>query len=278
MIPDASVRLTFPAVALDSSPLGPADVSLSGRVAVVTGAAVGIGRATALALARFGADVAVCDRDVANLDSLADEIEGLGRHVVAAELDVRDGDGVATFLETVRAQRDRVDVLVNNAGGGFRAGFLDVSEKGQRSLVDENFTSVTHFVRGVVPLMPPTGGSIITITSIEAHRAGPEFAVYSAMKAACTSLTKSLALELGPKMIRVNCIAPDVIPTPGIGTELGVHTPLPRAGHADDIAGAVVFLASDALSGFVTGTTIHVDGGNLAAGGWRRQDDGSYTT
>ena len=92
------------------------------------------------------------------------------------------------------------------------------------------------------------------------------------------SLTKSLALELGPRMIRVNCVAPDVIPTPGSAPSCGVHTPLPRAGHVDDIAGAVVFLASDALSGFVTGTTIHVDGGNLAAGGWRRQDDGSYTT
>ncbi len=263
---------------LDPSPLGPASISLAGRVAIVTGAAVGIGRATALALARFGADVAVCDRDVENLDELAGEIEGLGRQVVAAGLDVRDADGVAGFLATARDRLGHVDVLVNNAGGGFRAGFLDVSEKGQRSLVDENFTSVTHFVRGVVPLMAAKGGSIITITSIEAHRAGPDFAVYSAMKAACMSLTKSLALELGPRMIRVNCIAPDVIPTPGIGTGLGIHTPLARAGHADDIAGAVVFLASDSLSGFVTGTTIHVDGGNLAAGGWRRLDDGTYTT
>jgi 3-oxoacyl-[acyl-carrier protein] reductase len=258
--------------------LDPASVALTGRVALVTGAAVGIGRATALALARFGADLAVCDRDVENLDSLVDELEGLDRQVVAAGIDVRDDDAVTGFLATVGDRFGRVDVLVNNAGGGFRAGFLDVSEKGQRSLVDENFTSVTHFVRGVVPLMSADGGSIVTITSIEAHRAGPEFAVYSAMKAACMSLTKSLALEFGPQMIRVNCVAPDVIPTPGIGGELGVHTPLPRAGHVDDIAGAVVFLASDALSGFVTGTTIHVDGGNLAAGGWRRQDDGSYRT
>ncbi len=259
-------------------PLDPASVALTGRVAVVTGAAVGIGRATALALARFGADLAVCDRDVENLDTLADEIEGLGRRVVAAGLDVRDADAVAGFLATVGERFGIVDVLVNNAGGGFRAGFLDVSAKGQQSLVDENFTSVTHFVRGVVPLIPATGGSIVTITSIEAHRAGPEFAVYSAMKSACMSLTKSLALELGPRMIRVNCVAPDVIPTPGIGADIPVRTPLPRAGDPDDIAGAVVFLASDALSGFVTGTTIHVDGGNLAAGGWRRTDDGTYTT
>ena len=94
-------------------------------------------------------------------------------------------------------------------------------------------------------------GSIINITSIEAHRAGPGFAIYSAMKAAVANLTKSLALELGERLIRVNCIAPDVIPTPGIG-EVPVKTPLPRAGHVDDVAGAAVFLASD-LARFVTG-------------------------
>jgi NAD(P)-dependent dehydrogenase (short-subunit alcohol dehydrogenase family) len=123
--------------------------------------------------------------------------------------------------------------------------------------------------------MPARGGSIINVTSIEAHRAAPGFAVYSAMKAAVVSLTKSLALELGPRLIRVNCIAPDVIPTPGIGFEHGVHTPLPIAGQVDDIAGAAIYLASD-LSRFVTGTTVHVDGGNWASGGWVRQADGSY--
>jgi NAD(P)-dependent dehydrogenase (short-subunit alcohol dehydrogenase family) len=92
------------------------------------------------------------------------------------------------------------------------------------------------------------------------------------MKAAVANLTKSLALELGERMIRVNCIAPDVIPTPGIG-DLPVRTPLPRAGHVDDVAGAAVFLASD-MARFITGTTIHVDGGNWAAGGWRRGPQG----
>jgi 3-oxoacyl-[acyl-carrier protein] reductase len=121
------------------------------------------------------------------------------------------------------------------------------------------------------------GGSIINLTSIEAHRAGPGFAVYSAMKAAVASLTKSLALELGARGIRVNCVAPDVIPTPGIGGELPVKTPLPVAGHVDDVAGAVIYLASD-LSRFVTGSTVHVDGGNWAAGGWGRAPDGSWIT
>ena len=258
-------------------PLEPSAVLLTDRVAVVTGAAVGIGEAIALAFANFGAHVAICDRDVENLDGTADAVEATGRRVVAAELDVREGDQVDGFLEVVREEFDHVDVLVNNAGGGFRAPFLDVNAKGQESLVRENFVSVTHFIRGVVPLIPDTGGSIVNMTSIEAHRAAPGFAVYSAMKAAVASLTKTLALELGDRMIRVNCIAPDVIPTPGIGVDLPMHTPLPRPGHVDDIAAAAVYLASD-LGRFVTGTTIHVDGGNLAAGGWQRGEDGTFTT
>ena len=258
-------------------PIDPSVALLTDRVAVVTGAAVGIGEAIATALARFGAHVAICDRDVENLDATANEVESVGRRVLAAELDVRDGDAVTTFFDQVHSEFGAVDILVNNAGGGFYAPFEDVNAKGQDSLIRENFVSVTHFIRGMVPLAPERGGSIINITSIEAHRAGPGFAVYSAMKAGIASLTKSLALELGPRLIRVNCIAPDVIPTPGIGAEMGVHTPLPIVGHVDDIASAAIYLASD-MSRFVTGTTIHVDGGNLAAGGWRRTDDGTYIT
>ena len=257
--------------------LDPQTALLTDRVAVVTGAAVGIGEAIAKAFARFGAHVAVCDRDVENLEETAQAIEAEGRRAVTGELDVREAEPVAAFLERVGSELGHVDVLVNNAGGGFYASFLDVNAKGQDSLVRENFVSVTHFIRGVVPLMPETGGSIINLTSIEAHRAAPGFAVYSAMKAAIAQLTMSLALELGPRLVRVNCIAPDVIPTPGIGGELGVHTPLPVAGDVDDVAAAAVFLASD-MSRFVTGTTVHVDGGNWVAGGWHRKEDGTYMT
>jgi NAD(P)-dependent dehydrogenase (short-subunit alcohol dehydrogenase family) len=258
-------------------PLEPSAALLTDRVAIVTGAAVGIGEGIARAFANFGAHLAICDRDVANLDRTADEIERAGRRVVAAELDVREREEVDGFLDVVREQLGPVDILVNNAGGGFKAAFLDVNAKGQDSLVRENFMSVTHLIRGVVPLMPESGGSIVNLTSIEAHRAAPGYAVYAAMKAAVTNLTKSLALELGDRMIRVNCIAPDVIPTPGIGGDVPVNTPLARAGHVDDVAAAAVYLASD-LGRFVTGTTIHVDGGNLAAGGWRRADDASFST
>jgi 3-oxoacyl-[acyl-carrier protein] reductase len=258
-------------------PLIPDSALLTDRVALVTGAAVGIGEAIATALARFGADVAICDRDVPNLDQTADEIEAAGRRVVAGELDVRDGEQVEAFVGTVGEQFGRVDILVNNAGGGFNALFLDVNAKGQDALVRENFTSVTNFVRPVVPLMSDRGGSIINVTSIEAHRAGPGYAVYSAMKAAIASLTKSLALELGHHLIRVNCIAPDVIPTPGIGNDLPLTTPIPRRGHVDDVVGAAVYLSGD-LSPFVTGTTVHVDGGNTAAAGWYRRPDGTFAT
>jgi 3-oxoacyl-[acyl-carrier protein] reductase len=257
--------------------LDPDVARLTDRVAVVTGAAVGIGEAIAKAFARFGAHVAICDRDVENMGETATAIEAEGRRVVTGALDVREADQVEGFLGAVRDELGHVDVLVNNAGGGFYSNFMDVNGKGQDSLIRENFVSVTHFIRGVVPLMPQTGGSIINLTSIEAHRAAPGFAIYSAMKAGLAQLTMSLALELGPKLIRVNCIAPDVIPTPGIGDEFGVHTPLPVAGHVDDIAAAAVFLAGD-MSRFVTGTTVHVDGGNWVAGGWHRREDGTYMT
>ena len=255
--------------------LEPAAALLTDRVTIVTGAAVGIGEAVATTFAAFGAHVAICDRDAPNLDETAAVIGRTGGRVVTGELDVREAEAVDAFVGRVRDELGPIDVVVNNAGGGFFSPFLDVNAKGQDSLIRENFSSVTHFVRAAAPRMNERGGSVVNITSIEAHRAGPGFAVYSAMKAAVASLTKSLALELGPRRVRVNCIAPDVIPTPGIGMEHGVHTPLPDAGHADDVAGAAVFLASD-LSRFVTGTTVHVDGGNWAAGGWVRQDDGTY--
>jgi 3-oxoacyl-[acyl-carrier protein] reductase len=264
-----------PAPPGDRLPFGPDAFSLRGRVAIVTGAAAGIGRAVALAFARFGADVAICDRDAPNLEELAAELRGAGGRVAAGVLDVRDTTSVGTFVEQVGVELGRLDVLVNNAGGGFAAAFLDVNDRGQDALVRENFTSVTNFVRACVPLMHD-GGSIVNITSIEAHRAAPNFAVYSAMKAGVANLTKSLALELGHRLVRVNCIAPDVIPTPGIG-KIDVRTPLPIAGHVDDVAAAAVYLASDAAR-FVTGTTIHVDGGNLAAGGWMRRPDGTFAT
>lgn len=256
-------------------PLDPSIFDLTGRVALVTGAAQGIGEAIAMAFARFGAGLALCDRNGADLARLAAEIEVVDVPVCHQELDVRDPDALDTFFDHVSGFHDRLDIVVNNAGGGFRADFVDLSPNAEDALIKENFTSVAGVTRRAVPLMAD-GGSIINITSIEAHRAAPGYAVYSAMKAGVANLTKTLALELGGRGIRVNCIAPDVIPTPGIGGLHAVKTPLPYAGHVDDVAAAAVYLAGDGAR-FVTGSTLSVDGGNRAAGGWHRDAHGAFT-
>jgi len=250
-------------------------VALEGRVAVVTGAARGIGEAIALAFARFGADLALCDRDAEGLGACARQVEAAGRRAVTGVLDVRDESALAAFFASVTRAFPRIDVLVSNAGGGFQAPFLEVSARGRDALIRENFTQLAECVRLAAPTLGE-GASVIFVTSIEAHRAAPGYALYAAMKAAAANLAGSLALELGARGIRVNCIAPDAIPTPGVGESLP-PTPLARRGTPDDVAGAAIFLASE-LSRFVTGTTLHVDGGNHAAGGWRRRPDGSWET
>lgn len=254
----------------------PEDVALDGRVAVVTGAAAGLGEAIALGLGRFGCDLAVCDRDAENLAATVEEVRRRGRRVEPAVLDVRDDEAVRAFAGQVGAAFGRVDVLVNNAGGTFLRPFLEMSSRAEAAIVAENFGSVTSFVRAFVPLMA-SGGSIVNLTSIEAHRAAPQAAVYGAMKAAVAHLSKTLALELGDRHIRVNCIAPDFIPTPGLGGfgATPPWTPLPGPGTVDDIVGAAVWLAGP-LSAFVTGQTLHVDGGKHAAGGWSRNTDGAF--
>jgi len=264
--------------------LGPDAASLAGKTAIVTGAAQGIGAATAGALARFGADVAICDREADGLRATAVDVEAVGRRCITGQLDVRDHGAVEGWLGEVASAFGHLDILVNNAGGGFYAAFLDVSTKGQASLVDENFTSVTNFVRGCVPLMT-SGGSIINVTSIEASRAAPGFGVYAAMKAAVENLSKTLALELAARSIRVNVVAPDAIPTPGDedlaeavsqGDRDAYAAKVPLGwGVPDDCAGPIVFLAGD-LARYVTGTVLHVDGGSHAASGWARRGDGTY--
>jgi len=258
-------------------------VSLDGQVAVVTGAAKGIGQATALALANFGADLAICDRDVEGMQQTARDVEAIGQRCLTAALDVRDTAAVDSWVAEIGRELGQIDVLVNNAGGTFYAHFFDTNAKGERAMVDENFTSVTNFVRACVPLMPD-GSSIVNVTSIEAHRAAPGFGIYAAMKAAVESLTKTLALELAPRRIRVNTVAPDAIPTSGdavnaeaVGSDRAAYEPkVPLGwGTVDDCAGPIVFLATG-LASFMTGTTLHVDGGSHAASGWVRRPDGTY--
>jgi len=253
-------------------------LGLEGKVVLITGAAAGIGAASAALFAEAGATPALCDR----ADGFGDTDDPIRR-----TFDVRDAAAMDAFVDAVVARHGRIDVVVNNAGGTFAAPLVDVSPKGEAALIAENFTQVTALVRAAVPHVPD-GGSIVNITSIEAHRAAPLYAVYAAMKAAQANLTQTLALELAPRGIRVNAMAPDVLETEGTGSVTGGGLageqatsgsayrtpPVPPLGHwgtARDGAAAVLFLASD-LARFVTGVTLHVDGGNLAAGGWHRVD------
>jgi 3-oxoacyl-[acyl-carrier protein] reductase len=269
-------RLASGAVVTDASAL-----DLTGKVAVVTGAARGIGKSLAHSLEACGARLALCDRLGDLMTETAKEFDS---DPLVSILDVRDLAAVNAFIEEIKERFGRVDILINNAGGGFYAAVMDVSSGGQTALVNENFTSVTNFVRGCVPLMPE-GSSIINITSVEVTRAAPGFGIYAAMKAAVEHLSKTLALELAPRKIRVNTIAPDGIPTPGDeglgesamqGGREKYAPKLPMGwGNEDDCAGPMLFLASD-LSRYVTGTTVHVDGGSSAASGWSRREDGTY--
>ncbi|MEZ5382932.1 MAG: SDR family oxidoreductase [Microthrixaceae bacterium] len=264
---------------------GPDWARLDERWVLVTGAARGLGRAISVGAARFGADIVAFDRDEVGLTGLRDEVESLGRTCVTGVCDVRDSQTVDALLADAMERTEGLDVLVNNAGGGFWAPFLEVTPGGEAALIAENFTQVTHLIRRCVPHLVP-GGSIISVTSVEGHRAGPGFAIYSAMKAAVENLTRTLALELADRRIRVNAVAPDMIPTPGdealaetagaLADDRYASQPWPDSGTPEDAAAAVVFLASD-MARFITGATIHLDGGTLAASGWkRRRSDGSW--
>jgi len=261
---------------------------LAGKVALVAGGGGGLGRAAALDLARAGAALALCDIDAESLSRTASDARALGAETIEETLDVRDGEALARFFDAAHRHHHRLDVLVNVVGGTFRAPFLGVNAKGRETLVRTNFTWVVEAIGLASKLMTESGrgGSIITITSIEAHRAAPGFALYGAMKAAVTHLTRTLAVELGPAGIRVNCLAPDFVPTPGMaevassagsaGRRAAMHErdpgdaltiPLGRKGRLEDVGNCVLFLASE-LSSYITGTTLHPDGGALAGSGW----------
>lgn len=252
--------------------ISPSDILLTDRVAVVTGGGAGIGRAVAAGLAAFGAKVAIWERDTQSCAESASDIGALG--IVT---DVRDGDQVATAFDRTVAELGPVTILVNNAGGVFFSKLLDTSENGWDALYKANLRHVllcTQLVaRALVEAKLP--GSIINLTSIEGVRAAPGYAAYAAAKAGVINYTKTAAFELAPDGIRVNAIAPDFTLTEGLmrltpegpGPEISQAIPQGRPGHVDEIAGTAAFLASD-MASYITGQTIHVDGGSHAAGGW----------
>jgi NAD(P)-dependent dehydrogenase (short-subunit alcohol dehydrogenase family) len=264
---------------------------LEGKVAVVTGGAGGLGWPIARDLALAGVDVAVCDRDPDAVADVTPRLNALPVRTLVRHADVREPEAMAQFFSEVDETFGRVDVLVDVPGGGFVAPLMSTNAKGWQAIIRQNFTYVLDTTQHAVRRMQAqgSGGSIIYISSIEGHRAVPNRAVYGAMKAAITNLAQTLALELGADNIRVNTVAPDLFPTPATGgshpefdaTEKGrlrrtVAVPLGRYGTGEDLSGCLLFLASD-LSSYVTGTTLHVDGGTLASSGWFNWPDDGWT-
>jgi 3-oxoacyl-[acyl-carrier protein] reductase len=252
--------------------IDPANILLTDRVAVVTGGGAGIGRGIAAGLVAFGARVAIWERDPQTCSQAAESMGGLG--IVT---DVRDSEEVDTALQRTTAELGTPTILINNAGGVFSSSLLDTSENGWDALYKANLRHVLLCTQRVARQMVTAGvgGSVISVTSIEGVRAAPGYAAYAAAKAGVINYTKTAALELAPHRIRVNAIAPDITLTEGLAAlnsdgaaaAIADIVPLGRPGHVDEIASAAVFLASD-MSIYLTGQTLHVDGGTHAAGGW----------
>jgi 3-oxoacyl-[acyl-carrier protein] reductase len=253
---------------------------IEGKRALILGGGGGLGKACTDDLARAGARVAVCDKDEGLLRQTVGALKADGIDIAAKVVDVRDEEALEAFLQEVSTGfGSGLDVLVNVVGGTFRQSFAESSPKGWDALIRANFTWLLHAARLTIPLLRAGGGgSIVNLTSIEAHRAAPGFAVYAAMKAAVRSLTETLAVELAPEGIRVNAIAADQTPTQGtpnlsegsadaVAMRAGIAIPMGRYGNHEDVGGCALFLASD-LSRYVTGSTLHPDGGTHASSGW----------
>ncbi len=259
---------------------------LSGQVAIVTGAARGLGRAYALRLARLGADVVIVDIDLdgasqygerLSAPSVAAEIETIGRRALAIQADLTISADASSAMERAIAHFGRVDVLVNNAGGAItpphRSHASAALEEDTRVIFDVNLMTTMHCSKAVIPTMKAQGRGIIINTSSQAGVSvykGGMVAAYGASKAAIAHYTRYLACELGQFGIRANCIAPGVTMTSRvsytardrqIGTEDELkRIPLRRFGEPEDCAGVIEFLATD-LSSYVTGQVISVCGG-----------------
>ena len=258
---------------------GAANSLLDDKVAVVTGAGNGIGHATARLLAAHGSRVAVVDVDGDAAAAVAQEIAARGGDARAFATDVREEGAVARLASDVLTEEGRVDVLVNNVGHYLRATPFSRSEPPHwDDLYRVNLHHVFLVTRAFVPAMiERRSGSIVNVSSVEGLRGYPADPVYAAFKAAVVQFTRSLALELGRRGVRVNGIAPDLTQTPQVDYTSQVPpeqqhlwetwAPVGRVGTPEEQAEVVLFLASDA-SRFVTGHTIPTDGGTLAGGGW----------
>jgi NAD(P)-dependent dehydrogenase (short-subunit alcohol dehydrogenase family) len=248
---------------------------LTGKVAVVIGGTSGIGRAIALGLAAAGADVVPTSRRLEQVETTAKEIEERGRRSLEVASDVQDRASLEALLQASLERFGKVDILVNSAGKTKRAPTVDFNEADWNDIMETNLTGTLRacqvFGRH---MLERQYGRIINIASLSTFVALYEVAAYAASKAAVASLTKSLAIEWATRGVNVNAIAPGVFRTAlneklldetPRGQEFLLRTPMKRFGNIEELAGAAVFLASEAAS-FINGEVLVVDGGFLASG------------
>jgi 7-alpha-hydroxysteroid dehydrogenase len=245
---------------------------MDGKVAVVTGAGRGIGAATAIGLAQVGADVVISSRTADQLDAVAAQVESAGRRAHCVPADLSDLDAVASLVDHARDTFGRLDLVVNNVGGTMPQAFMDTTARAMEDAFHFNVATAHTLLRAAVPLMVEGGGgSAVNISSAMGRLAGRGFVAYGTAKAALAHYTRLSAMDLAPR-IRVNAIAVGSVATSALDIVMTIDemrtamedaTPLGRIGGPEDIAAAVVYLASDAGS-YVTGKVIEVDGGTEA--------------
>ena len=242
---------------------------LDGQVAIVTGAAQGIGRSIALGLAHAGATVALADRSQENLDAVARELEAMGKPGLPIAMDVGDAAAVERTVNAVTRQYGRLDVLVNNASTFYPTPIGSITPDQFDDLVGSNLKAPLFLSQAAAPALAKHEGLILNIGDIHGLSPLGGHAVYSAAKAGLLMLTRSLARELGPA-IRVNAIAPGPVMWPERGVDealrerIVARTALKRSGSADDVARTALFFATGAP--FITGQVLAVDGGRLVGG------------
>lgn len=242
-------------------------MSLNGKVAVVTGASKGLGRAIALELANAGCNVVLLSR---NLDLLKQVAKDAGSKALALQCDVCDEDELSKATEAIRERFGKIHILVNNAGINIRKNLVDFSPAEWRQVIDTNLVAPFLVSRAFIPLMMGQGyGRIINLTSIMSHVALPGRTAYAASKAGLLGLTRALALELAPEKITVNGISPGPVATeinrpildsPAMREDFIRRIPVGRWGEETEIAKLALYLCSEA-SAFITGTDICIDGG-----------------